>query len=282
MNIQKSFYLLTIMVLCGFLMSACSHTKTGKKNDIRFTSIQKKEQYHLLGDTANPACNLEINFSYPSKYSDPKVLALLQENFILSYFGEKYQKMTPQEAVDKYTADYLANYKDLEKDYVSDLKNEENAPVGAWYGYFEISSDKVTFNKNDIVSYTVSYNYYTGGAHGAHTYMNHVLYLKTGKTLSEEDIFNDDYKEKLSKLIVDKIAKQNNVADPKELENVGYFSIDEIEPNGNFTVDGNGLTYIYNEYEIAAYVIGAIKVHFTFEELNTLLKKESPISSLFS
>ena len=58
------------------------------------------------------------------------------------------------------------------------------------------------------------------------------------------------------------------------------FSIDEIFPNGNFLIDDNGITYTFNEYEIAAYVVGATNVHLPYEEIQYLLKKESPIAHL--
>lgn len=61
--------------------------------------------------------------------------------------------------------------------------------------------------------------------------------LKTGKPITEEEIFVDNYQDNLARILVDQIAKQNNVSDAKELENIGFFSVDEIFPNGNFLVD---------------------------------------------
>ena len=84
----------------------------------------------------------------------------------------------------------------------------------------------------------------------------------------------------MAQLLVEHIAKQNNVENTKDLENIGFFSIEEIFPNGNFFVDDKGITYTFNEYEIAAYVVGATHVLLPFEELQYLLKQESPIAKL--
>ena len=129
-------------------------------------------------------------------------------------------------------------------------------------------------------SYTVSFENYTGGAHGAHSYNNHVVNLKTGKPITEEEIFVDNYQDNLARILVDQIAKQNNVSDAKELENIGFFSVDEIFPNGNFLVDETGITYSFNEYEIAAYVVGVTNVHLPYKEIRYLLRDDSPISQL--
>ena len=120
----------------------------------------------------------------------------------------------------------------------------------------------------------------TGGAHGAHAYNHHVIDLKTAKPIPEADIFVEGYEEKLAQILVDQIAKQNNVANNKELENIGFFSIDEIFPNGNFMVDLTGITYSFNEYEIAAYVVGATHVQLPYKEIRHLLREDSPISQL--
>lgn len=270
------------LFLLGILASGCNTgTRETTQNEITFDSIQTEKIYHLLDNPDNPNCNLQINFTYPIKFADKDILKKIQEQFISSYFGDSYAQLTPQEAADKYTEDYLNAYKELEIDFKEEVKRSDNTPVGAWYSYYEMSSNDIVFNENDIMSYTVNFENYTGGAHGAHTYTNHVINVKTGQPITEEDIFIDNFQDSLAQILVDRIAEQNNVEEAKELENIGFFSIEEIFPNGNFLIDETGITYFFNEYEIAAYVVGVIKVHLTFEEIKYLLKKESPISSLF-
>jgi hypothetical protein len=236
--------------------------------------------YHLLENPENPNCNLQINFTYPAKYDNKDILKKIQQQFVYSYFGDGYENLSPEEATAKYTEDYLNNYKDLEDEYKAEVAKADETPVGAWFSYFEMSSDDIAYNKNDILSYTVNFENYTGGAHGAHSFTNHVIDMKTGNLIKEDDIFIEGFQEDLAQILIDRIAKQNTVENPKELENIGFFSIDEIFPNGNFLIDDNGITYTFNEYEIAAYVVGATNVHLPYEEIQYLLKKESPIAHL--
>lgn len=270
-----------LLLLIGILTTGCgTGTKKASENDITFDSIQVEKVYHLLDNPDNPNCNLEIRFTYPTRYADKDVLALLRKQFVIDYFGENYEALSPEEATQKYTEDYLAAYKDLEEDFKTELKRADDAPVSAWFSYYEMSSNEIVFNQDDIISYTVSFENYTGGAHGAHSYNNHVINLKTGKPVTEEEIFVENYQDDLARILVDQIAKQNNVADAKELENLGFFSVDEIFPNGNFLVDETGITYSFNEYEIAAYVVGTTNVRIPYEELRYLLREDSPIKQL--
>ena len=272
---------LVVLFLISVFVSGCNiGTKKTTDNDVTFDSISVDKTYHLLENPENPNCNLQINFTYPAKYDNKDILKKIQQQFVYSYFGDGYENLSPEEATAKYTEDYLNNSKDLEDEYKAEVAKADETPVGAWFSYFEMSSDDIAYNKNDILSYTVNFENYTGGAHGAHSFTNHVIDMKTGNLIKEDDIFIEGFQEDLAQILIDRIAKQNTVENPKELENIGFFSIDEIFPNGNFLIDDNGITYTFNEYEIAAYVVGATNVHLPYEEIQYLLKKESPIAHL--
>ena len=272
---------LVVLFLISVFVSGCNiGTKKTTDNDVTFDSISVDKTYHILENPETPNCNLQINFTYPAKYDNKDILKKIQQQFVYSYFGDGYENLSPEEATAKYTEDYLNNYKDLEDEYKAEVAKADETPVGAWFSYFEMSSDDIAYNKNDILSYTVNFENYTGGAHGAHSFTNHVIDMKTGNLIKEDDIFIEGFQEDLAQILIDRIAKQNTVENPKELENIGFFSIDEIFPNGNFLIDDNGITYTFNEYEIAAYVVGATNVHLPYEEIQYLLKKESPIAHL--
>lgn len=272
---------LLAIFLLGLLATSCNTgTRSGSENDITFDSISVEKVYHLLENPDNPNCNLEIKFIYPTEYRNKEVLASLKSHFITSYFGEDYGKLSPEEAVKRYTDDYIEAYRDLEEDFKAELSRSDESPVGAWFSYYEMSQNEITYNSNGIISYRVSFENYTGGAHGAHSFNNHVISLETGKEITEEDIFVDNFQDSLAKILVERIAEQNNLTDIKELENIGFFSIDEIFPNGNFSVDDTGITYSFNEYEIAAYVVGVTNVHLPYKDIQFLLREESPISHI--
>lgn len=272
---------LVVLFILSIIVSGCKiGTKKTADNDITFDSISVDKTYHLLENPENPNCNLQINFTYPSNYDNKEILKKIQQQFVYSYFGDGYETLSPEEATAKYSEDYLNSYKDLTDEFKAEVAKSDESPVGAWFSYYEMSSDDIAYNKNDIISYTVNFENYTGGAHGAHSFTNHVINLKTGNLIAEDEIFIEGYQEDLAQILVDRIAKLNNVDNVKELENIGFFSIDEIFPNGNFLIDDNGITYTFNEYEIAAYVVGATNVHLPYEEIQHLLNKESPIAHL--
>ena len=278
------------ILLCMLIITGCKFKKgidAEAENDIKFETVTVNEKYYLLGDTTNPYCTLESSFTFPSEYKDEEILRKLNRHFIESFFGfdaytEKDTALTtPKRVMDNYVQKYIADYKELENDFITEAEvNEEKPSQESWYAYYEISSNEILFNKSDLISYIVSVEYYTGGAHGGQGYNNHVLSLKTGKEVSESDIFIDNYEDSLAFIIVYTLALDHNVENTGELENKGFFNIEEIYPNGNFYVDEDGITYTFNVYEIAPYALGKIDVFLSYEKILHLLKKNSPIAPI--
>jgi hypothetical protein len=262
-----------------------SKTKTVAENKIQWDSVRVEKTYHLLGKPENPSCNLQIDFLFPAGYENREVLAALQRHFILTSFGEPYENLTPAEAVRRYAEQYLADYKELEEDFRGGHEEEghdhDHEISASWYSYYEYFSNEIKYNRNGLLCYAVNFENYTGGAHGAHSCKNHIVDLATGAAVQEADFFTEGYQEALSKILVKKIAEKNRAENPGELLNMGYFSLDEIYPNGNFSIDDTGLTYCFNEYEIAAYVVGITSVHLSYDEIRHLLRTDdSRVSSL--
>lgn len=276
--IVKTFF---VWIVAVGLLSACgSDAKKVKENDIRFDTMALKESYHIKNIETNPGCSLHINFVFPVEYQNQQVLKAVQQQFVGAFLGDDYMQSSPREAVNQYAENYLNDFKKRETDFESDVEEHGSEPNDEWYSSYEILSDSIYYNQNDLLSMVVSKEYDTGGAHNAHHYTNRVIDLKTGERVTEAAVFIEDYQDDLAKIIVDAIALYNNVDKASDLENIGFFNVNEIYPNKNFYVDEVGITYTFNEYEIAAYVVGATSVRIPYEKIRHLLRKESPIAHI--
>ncbi len=270
--------LFTLLTCC----TGCKKNVSTTDNAVTFDSIRLQETYHLFNDTAKPSCNLQINFIYPADYSNPNILKSLQTIFVGKYFGDNFSNKTPQEAIVAYKDQYLASYKQFEQEHNTENGEQdfEDEELGASFSYYETSHNTIVFNKDGILSFSIFFENYTGGAHGSHALSGYVIDMNTGKLLTEKDIFCEDCQEKIADIIIRKIAEQNNVSTPQELENIGYSDVEEMAPNGNFLIDEKGITYIFNEYEIAPYVMGRTEVLLPFDEINIYINKKSAIAPL--
>ena len=275
MKKQTVSLLVLLLAASGFFFS-CGNTMNKNAGALEFDSIQVNETAHLFGDTAKPACNLIINLAYVSQSSDEKMKDSLNTYFLSACFGEKYMGMTPEEAVKKYTEKYVGDYrKDLEPMYRKDEQDKENAgEIGAWYSYYKGIESHVQLYTGHLLVYRIDYNEYTGGAHGIYmsTFLN--LDLKTLSPIHLGDLFEGDYKEALTDLLWKQLMADNNVSTRQELEDMGYATTGDLEPIENFYLDPTGITFYYNVYEIAPYVMGATKITLSYEDITHLMNSE--------
>ncbi|WP_029904837.1 DUF3298 and DUF4163 domain-containing protein [Prevotella sp. 10(H)] len=267
-----------LLILTFVLFISCKpDKKTNEPNAITYDSISVAKIYHLDNDSTKPSCSLKINYIFPVKFEDEKVLADMQKelNFALME-DEKYESMTPQDAVNKYIEDYIDKYRRDAKEQFPDWR--ESGDTEDYFSYYKTLNTKVIFDMDNLLSYQISSMDYKGGANSSTAYRNVVIDLKTGKMLSEQDIFMHDYKKILNTLLIRKIVAQNKVQKPEDLLEFGYWGIEDLTSNENFYVDSNGVTYIFNPGEYSAPSVGEIKVYLPYEEIRNILKEDSPVS----
>ena len=285
-----SFIISTSFVLAViFGLSGCKKELVIEENSMTFDSLILAETYYLNSDQKQPSCNLQVDFVYPKQYKDEKILAKMQVLFIDKVLGREYLDLDPEAALQAYKDNYIKEFKQfetqIEKENHSqfceldhDHDHEHEAEEANDLSYYLKIKNSISFNKNNIVSLLVNVNLYTGGAHGSHTVNCSVFDLDKGAIITEQQIFMEDYENQLASIIVDKIVKANELKNPQQLEDNGYISPEDIVSNNNFVIDEKGITYYFNEYEIAAYVVGMTEVFIPYKELVSLLKKDSPIA----
>lgn len=286
-----------LALLSIFVLSCNTNNKNifSKDNQVTFDTLIVENKQYLYNDSANPFCELIVSFVYPMT-SSKNDLERLQQLFIRNTLGQTYDAFSPEEAMDRYTKAFLRNYEadarifkdelqDLE-DHPNlipqnlDLQHEHEMQTNDFYSYQETLTNKVHFNENNILSFQVCRSNIKGKSATYSSYSNYVINLQTGNLISENEIFTPGYDVALQQLFAADLMQQNQVNTISDLEDLGYFGIEEIMPNRNFLIDANGITYIFNKGEYSAYLLDAPEIFITFDEVRMLLKKNTLVSKL--
>lgn len=271
-------FVILVGVMLG-LMTSCDGNTSGEVNDITFDSISIAQTYHLDGDQTKPSCSLKVTFLFPTVYANADVLAKLQQELNYVFFeDEAYQNLTPAAAVEQYAKDYIENYKADAKVQFQDW--EESGADQEYFSYYKTLEGSIVFNKSNIITYQIMSMDYKGGANSATAYRNITFDLATGNELDEKDIFIADYKKPLTEILFNKIAKKFNAKTSDELYDLGFWGIEDLEPNNNFLVDEKGITYIINQGDGTAPKLGETRIEISYSEILDLLKEDSPIAAL--
>jgi hypothetical protein len=264
-----------------------SCSRKNEENAVRFNSIQTEKTVYLFNDTLKPSCNLQIHFTYPDS-TQKQLLTILQPIFIEKTLGASFRNLTPENAIEVYTQQYLQNFKrfELPEEFngifgpgEEDESNNERKDITGFY-YYTYLTNRLLYNRNGFISFTVENIVYEGGAHRSKKLHGYVIDLNNSCLLREDDFLGTHYKQYIAPVLAEKIALANGLENPADLENIGYFSLEDIVPNNNFTIDDKGITYYFNEGEIAGIIIGLVQVFIPYEEISVYLKDDNPIVSL--
>jgi len=254
------FFIVTVLIISVF---SC------KERGVQ-TAQQSYEQTIFLvpADTARGLLNVKVELEYPKTFASPSVLDSIHNTLVVNMFGKEFLSV-PFDSIPKVYAQTIIA--DSKANLLSDLKAfEEKVPdfsLGAFYNYIEGFPLQ---NDGRIFSYGYTRDVYMGGAQGLKTFNYFNFDLKNGHLLEETDIFTDNYQNSLADLIKKAIIKQNS--------QVQYS--DTIMPNGNFFISDEGITYLFNVYEIAPYYVGQTEIFLPYSDLKAILRKNSPISYL--
>jgi hypothetical protein len=288
----------SLLLLDIMLMVSCGNSGSSKikaENEISFDTISINKRQHLDNDSTRPFCDISVNFVYPVKSAKTN-LDTLQRFFVSNMFGPSFEDLKPLAAVEAYISNYIDNYSHDAYTYsesVSDME-ELNALIPGidvddseheidklFYSYYESLSDSITFNQHGILSFQIKQSNSKGESASYYvSYSNHVINLNTGDQITEYDIFNAGYDKALQGLIITSLLEQNGVKTIDELEDLGFFGINEIVPNKNFLLNDKGIIYTYNKGEYSAYQLTAPQVFIPYNVIRSLLRENTIVSKL--
>lgn len=239
--------------------------------------LEYSNKFYLTSDTTKGGLSLSIQVEMPVKFHNKNVLDTIRKQLISRIFGEEYQSLPLDSVIpafansqrDDYLENNLAMLKLLKKDSPYNFNYEHNIEAFALW------------DDQNIFSYGIKRYVSMGGAHGL---SNHILLnfdLKTGEQITEKNLFKDNYKEFLTELLINRLIEENKeLSSIDDLKKTDYW-VDSIRPNSNFYITDEGISYIFNPYEISPYYVGETEIFLPYARLKNILKPGNPIEYLY-
>ena len=285
-------------VLVSSLFFSCNQDKRSlfkADNGVEFDTINIEKKYFLDDNPENPSCNLKLTFVYPESIANFDARAA-RSVFLRTVIGPNYDSLSAKEAVDRYIRNYIGNYRNdagiyqINKPLQEHVGNRSDGPYVAdeeldylpevFYSYYETLSDSIVYNQYGIISFQVRQVNNKGGRMSYETVRNYVLDLSSGELMTEGEIFSAGYDLALRPILQNSLLEANGVKSIQELEDLGFFGIDEIVPNKNFLITDKGITYTFNKGEYSAYQLQVPEVFIPYTAVRSLLRENSVVSKL--
>lgn len=271
---KKTYILLILSTLTILFLGSCKQ-KTVK-------TIEKKatNRYFLAKDTTKGALNVDISVEIPVCFDNEAILDSVRNEVIRNLFGNSYVSLPNKLIVERFSADLSKEYKQTNS---SILEQMDDSTTLYSFNNEHILEGFSLLNDKNIYSYGISRYVFMGGAHGLSTLTYINFDMKTGRRITEDDLFLTGFVSKLSEILKARIVEQStedkDIKPILNLESSDYW-IEAIKPNGNFYITDESINYVFNPYEIAPYYMGQTEVVIPFIRLSGLLKPNSVISEI--
>lgn len=233
-----------------------------------------------------PCIALDIHIELPMVSDDIPASKQLRDNVMIFAFGEECAKKasSPEEAMKNFIRiqreslqGAVDEYKAEAEEYGTDpeaFKEELSSYMFRWETECEVTTMLSTPDLLVVKSFD---NNYLGGVHGTYYYSYGNFDVRTGKRLTEKDVFRSDAAsiKAINKLIVEAVRDAEN--NSEEYKGFGVTEWDRVKMNGCFAVTPIGIQYTFNVYEIGCYASGAMMVEIPFAKIAPYLVDGSAV-----
>jgi len=201
----------------------------------------------IKNDSVNFSTKICIEFAVKGKQA---VVDAINSTLVTEILDVDFDGI-PQNAIEKHIAIAFADY-----------QSSEIIPAWEFYEYID---GYVTFLNENYLCYQYDVRSYAGGTHPLENTFYLVFDTKTGKRLTEEEIFKLDGKENFQQILIQILSDTTLYPENKT------FKLDNIVLSGNFSFEQDTLIYTFNQYEIAPYSSGKIDVKIPYEKIKEII-----------
>ncbi|UBM61575.1 RsiV family protein [Candidatus Sulfidibacterium hydrothermale] len=216
----------------------------------------------------SPTAEIELTLLYPEENRNiPKaitdsVVKCIQQQF----FGIFQPEQTPQNLLLHSEKNFYQEFTEFNKNWKTNRKQGFNLE--------KKSQMTVVFNDYHLLCLQYKKRGYAGRGNPMIHITYDIINLKNGKKLTPANIFFPEADTVLRQLINQKIRVNNGLSDTISLKKAGFYTNTvPLTPNIKFT--GNGITFVYNVYDIAPPSFGIQKVFLPFSVIGKYIRPAS-------
>lgn len=246
MKKSVSLLLFPVLVLAFALNASAQFQKLNKADELQFKKCVVKDSIKIGYGSADFDCQIVF----------PQVKNIVADSInanIISWIGGKKNLSIPRN-VQYVKKEFFNEYREFVTDYMSDDDDSS-----FWPSYEQSYEIRPVYSNDKVVTYRVMNYSYMGGAHGMTAIFSHMFDTKNGREIGW-NIFKRADSSEISRLIASALAKQ--YFEVKTIQQAGDSLF--VEDLNDFPLPSNppylmkdGIHFIYQEYEIGPYAIGA-------------------------
>ena len=191
---------------------------------------------------------------------------------------ESGDSLSLQDAMRQVVANSMHQY-----DFMDEPMDEnETEEVDEFSALTYATSTRITpiYNKNGVVTFERVDVVKKNSKVTSVTHRYYSFDVETQTFIDVNRLFRDDAVADVCQLLKQQLLKQNNVTGNEQLNDLGYFNVENITVSRNFYFEDNGVTWSYLPNELAVEAVGEPKITIPYGELGDFLCDNSIIERL--
>ena len=249
------------LLLLLIIFSGCKNDKE-EKNISASLRFEKESLVKKAGencDTAEYDCSiiaLDVVRATGAEGVAKKINRNLDEHIIKLISSEQDPQI---QSLDSLAEKFLTDYREAAENF------SEEPP---WEAYV---NERISFQSDSIISVNITTEIFSGGAHGYKTLTLLNFDPKTGRILSKNDIFKEDF----TAFVEQKFRQQQGIPEDANINSTGFwFENETFSLPENIGFSDDKVILVYNSYEIAPYAAGDIVMEIPLEEVRPFIRIE--------
>lgn len=279
---KTTSYSLLIVLSITMLLFSCNKSGKGQGGDGKFAVTVKSQR---LNDKSSftrsngERCTItsEATIDYPISMGDSQAVDSLQRLFA-AYVLESGDSLSLKEAMRQVVNNSMHQY-----DFMNEVPSDGAADEGEGEATLNYStSTRITpiYNDNGVVTFeridvvkkndnvtSITHRYYS-------------FDLETQTYIDVNRLFRDDALADVCQLLRSQLLTQNNATSNEQLNDLGYFNVENITVSPNFYFDDKGVTWSFLPNELAVEALGEPKITIPYSDLESYLCEGSIIERL--
>ncbi len=163
----------------------------------------------------------------------------------------------------------------IAQDFINEYKAFLAEMPGDFAGWELKQQINVIYDSDKVLAMLHKFYAYTGGAHGMPGEYYITIEKDSGHLLVLDDILDSTKRSEFLAVARKQFYQQRDIPAGQTLTDAGYwFDKDEFFLPDNFTINDDGLLFLYNPYEIASYADGMIELSLAYSEIQSFLNME--------
>lgn len=263
----KVISLFILLSITGLLFSC---TKAGKvhggdgKLAVKVKTQQlSDESGFTMSNGERCTISSEATIDYPVSTGEGAAVDSLQRLFA-SYVLESGDTLSLNDAMRQVVANSLHQYDFMREPADKEGDESEDATVLKY-----VTTTRVTpiYNQNGVVTFERVDVVKKNDKVASVTHRYYSFDVKTQTYIDVNNLFRDDAVADVCQLLRQQLMAQNNATGNEQLNDLGYFNVENITVTRNFYFDDKGVTWSYLPNELAVEAVGEPKITISYDDL---------------